>query len=517
MKRYRNAILVVGVALATFLAVGLCLPAKPKYQGKPVTYWILELARTLPQQPWQSAERPAKEALRAIGTNAVPWLANSLESNSLLTDFYVRVWPSFPAALRAHLPVPVSPRLVRTEAARMLEELVLRHPQRVMAAGIAAFRKALNSSDGELRLRAAESLGALLAKHHPPAALSALVMALDSPHHEVRTAAAGQLAGLAGPEAAFALPALRRCLRGTDPDERFNAAAAIHRITGETDEPIAVLLEGLKSPTPLVRGNAAVQLSRIGPAAKAALPTLGRLLDDPDDYARYWISEAVKAIEPPARSQTLATPGELIADAIRPGSPRFYPALERLAALGTNASSAAAPLAAALEHQSASRSDVDFSFAIAQTLLRIDEARTPLVVRAMTRSLSTAGRGNRSLNAAVLAAIGPDAIDAVPTLLVSLQDPDPSVRLESAFALLRIGVDSPTTRRDALQTLIRGLEPTRSSADRYLAARHLGELGSVAVEAVGALRNCRQEGDPDLEQLASTALDNIAAALPTGR
>lgn len=513
MTRGMRMLLLAVAITVGWIGYRLSRPDAPAYQGRSVEAWINELARTRPQQVWENAERPAKEALRTLGVSAVPYLARAMEYRGWLAEGYGKMWPSIPGPLRERVPPPVYPGSVRIEAARMLEELVLRHPNRVLENGVSAFRKALQSPDGELRRVAVLSLGALYAKHPTSEVLLAMIAGLDSAYVEVRTDMAIQFALRSGPEALAALPALRRGLGSVSVEERIHAAAAMYRVSDQPEEPVAALTAALLSEEATSRGNAAAYLAKIGPAAKSALPALRRALEDPEEYVRHWALQAVKGIDPASAGSGSGVGHEslevLVARATNPASPAFQEALESLEAQGPAAKEAVPALVAALDRQRTGKGDIDYSHALARTLLRIDPSQADLVIVAMTESLRIPGRGNRNLNAAVLGEMGATARQAVPALWMSLKDPDPSVRVESAYALLRIGTDSESAGKEALQVLIRGLEPARSTPERYLAIQRLGRLGSAAADALNALLGCLEEGDPDLKRLASESVRAI--------
>src|SRR5206468_9810444 len=60
-----------------------------------------------------------------------------------------------------------------------------------------------------------------------------------------------------------ALPLLIKCMNDTNAGVRVNAALAVYRIGGNTDEPVRVLIEAFKASSPTDRGNAAsLQIGR---------------------------------------------------------------------------------------------------------------------------------------------------------------------------------------------------------------------------------------------------------------
>ncbi len=109
---------------------------------------------------------------------------------------------------------------------------------------------------------------------------------------------ASQFLGTLGRSARDAVPALRRALRDAAPTNRFAAAVALWKISGETETTVPVLLEALKPmPGNYWRHQAALQLGEMGPAVKtAALPALRKYRDDPDPAVRSNVLQAIQRI-----------------------------------------------------------------------------------------------------------------------------------------------------------------------------------------------------------------------------
>ena len=92
-------------------------------------------------------------------------------------------------------------------------------------------------------------------------------------------------------------------------------------------EPIATLVERLRSPSPGVRGMAAAELMEMGPAAKEAVKPLAAALTDENLNVRYWAAQALGAIGPDARDAVPALIGALrtsFPDRGLQGPPRYY-------------------------------------------------------------------------------------------------------------------------------------------------------------------------------------------------
>jgi HEAT repeat protein len=126
--------------------------------------------------------------------------------------------------------------------------------------------------------------------------------ALKDTDPEVRTSAANALAAL-GIEAKDALPELNPLLKDLDPLVREAAARAVIAIDpGINEDAVNVLIESLAESAPQLDGWPALDaLLKLGPnVAKAAVPTLVKLLEDNDPHSQLAIFRALKSIGPDA-------------------------------------------------------------------------------------------------------------------------------------------------------------------------------------------------------------------------
>jgi HEAT repeat protein len=129
------------------------------------------------------------------------------------------------------------------------------------------------------------ALGRNLTKNLPP-----------TNYLETRGTAAAGLKVL-GTNAAPAVPALLRAMRGGEPRVLWNAAGALGDIGG----PAALgLVPLLNDPNPLVRRGAIFALGEMGPAALPAVPALVRQLGDNDPTYRGAIAFTLSRIGPVA-------------------------------------------------------------------------------------------------------------------------------------------------------------------------------------------------------------------------
>jgi hypothetical protein len=113
-----------------------------------------------------------------------------------------------------------------------------------------------------------------------------------------------------------------------------------------------------------------------------------------------------------------------------------------------------------------------------------DPAATRAVVTALANALKDLDGGVRRAAAGSLGAIGPEAVDAIPSLAATTMDPDPSVRNATIEALGRIG--SPA----AVPVLVQALKDPRTGS---LAVRALGNMGPTARGAIPALREFQSQ------------------------
>src|ERR1051326_4571180 len=111
MKRSRAMALVAFLALIAVAAFIALQPREPVYQGKRLSEWLNDYQDAAQQD---GGVNTTMKAVRAMGTNAVPFLRRALHRrDNGLDRGYRRLWPKLPAWLRDHIFKP------RTEAERI--------------------------------------------------------------------------------------------------------------------------------------------------------------------------------------------------------------------------------------------------------------------------------------------------------------------------------------------------------------------------------------------------------------
>jgi len=76
-RNVKKAVLVALTAVVAGAGVYFLMPREPRYEGRSLSAWLADLDLESPK----SQEKPA-QAVRAIGTNALPWLRKMLVSKS---------------------------------------------------------------------------------------------------------------------------------------------------------------------------------------------------------------------------------------------------------------------------------------------------------------------------------------------------------------------------------------------------------------------------------------------------
>ncbi len=165
----------------------------------------------------------------------------------------------------------------------------------------------LQSSSPVVRRRAVLSIGAF-----GKTAVPVLTQALAHEDAVVRYWAASELGDL-GDDAQPAIESLRRLHGEKSIEVRIAAAFALCRI-GQVEEGLPTLLEGLKHSERGVWNSAADFLARIGPSAKAAIPTLEEEGKRGADHIADICNEAlrrIRGVDQPVPSKTSnPTPGD---------------------------------------------------------------------------------------------------------------------------------------------------------------------------------------------------------------
>lgn len=208
-----------------------------------------------------------------------------------------------------------------------------------------------------------------------------------------------------------------------------NALAAAQADPAEVQN----LIRSLQNPDPIERLVAAKQLGKIGPDARAALPALQKLLQDPDEDVRRVAENSIRLIG--------AAPGP--SEAVRKlmGKLESPDVLERLVAAKELArfGKAAEPALPGLR-KLLSDPDQDVR-RVAENTIRLIGGAGPApneAVRKLMVQLQSTDALDRLIAAKELAKMGPAAREALPALQKLQADPDEDVRRVAANAIAAI-------------------------------------------------------------------------------
>ena len=288
-KRRRLFISLALLALAVGLLVfALVRPAarEPEYRGRPLREWLVEFDRGSGTTNYSAAQ----EAIRAMGTNCLPFLIRHLRSKD---PPFNRHWVRLKARLN----------LLRKSG----EYAVFWHCRAATACGelgqegapaIPAMTEAMNDPYASAQVAAA--LSRMLPKSAP-----VLTNVLATGNINARsTAAWGLTTAYSHPEIEeMARTALINALRDPDPGPRINAASALGSWKQRPNEVVPALTRALSDPDPSVRGNAATSLGNFGSAAKPAVPELLKLLHDANVYPHNSAMKTLLKIDPEAAAK----------------------------------------------------------------------------------------------------------------------------------------------------------------------------------------------------------------------
>jgi HEAT repeat protein len=288
MKNWHKLSLFLAVAVVAGVALGLAShDQEPSYNGRSLSDWLVALTDHSPEGEPEVAE----EAIRQIGTNAIPFLVRysgytpsllrlgSTAAISRLGHWLGRDWGE-----------PWNRREARGTGA--MEALGILGP--AAATAIPELTRLMNSSgDFERARHATFALGHIGRQALPP-----LMTVLTNPQSPLRGCAALSLS-LLGTNALPAVPILIEYLQATT-DLALCATTSLGKLQQEPHLVVPALINTLQDSRPEIRCAAARALGQFGDQARPAQPALVNLLSDTDEGTRYAVTNALRAIAPEA-------------------------------------------------------------------------------------------------------------------------------------------------------------------------------------------------------------------------
>lgn len=299
LRKKSRVSLVVVLALAAIGALSYATrTSEPSFQGRALSRWLSDIENAHEDR---EAE-PAMNAVRQIGTNAIPYLLGMMRvEDSKLKETFITLFARahifrirIPDASRKHLRAMFGFEALGAQASSAVPELkeLVNNPKIVHFAasalvninleGVQAATCGLQSTNVIVRRETAGVLGILglvrFSTNASPARLDLL-----------RT------------QSEFVVPPLIHAL--TDPDELTQARAATSLgLLGQKPEIVVpALIKNLQETNGWrVPASAAKGLGRFGPEATPALPALKAVAGHQDSRVREAVAGAIRAIESPA-------------------------------------------------------------------------------------------------------------------------------------------------------------------------------------------------------------------------
>ena len=471
------------VVLAAFLsAAGICTAADAPVSAaasKPA-------AKILPEEQARIAKILALAGNHAASADDVAFLAEELKNSSPLVRAHAaHALGEFGAAAKPAVQALVAAAADADPAVRRAaSHAVLRlHPGPAVTLPLA--KKLLRDADPAVRMRFLLSL-VDLGKEAVPGLRAALK------DDEMAKYACLVLSEI-GPDADAAAPELLDRLKTeTHPEVRQQVILALGAIRAV--DAVPALIGVVENEKDVDRAAAAFSLGRIGPAAKAAVPTLTKTLDDADPVLKTVSAWALAKIAPDNAQlkdkcvdlliESLLSKDPLarraafrgLAD-LRPGPARVMPTVKRILE-GADKEAAADAL---------------------QAMASFGERTVPALINALKLP------EYRPLVASILAAIGPAAKEAVgPLADVAKTDASEDARREALLALGAIGPAAEAAVPAAAAALT-------DSDDRVILAAcyALKKIGPAAKDAIPALKILAGDKDATLQKAAEKAIQAI--------
>jgi len=244
---------------------------EPVYQGKRLSAWLREYRSALNviDGDREEAGKTARNAIQAIGTNAIPTLVRMLgKKDSFVVSKLLALWNRHFSSL---------PRWARYPG-------WLRHQ--------AAFLN--NYAEHGFEILGADAQQAV-------PALIALYEQNVSPYSQVATSRALIAIGPAAQR--MAIPSFLRAAASSNAPARNVAVQALSGVDAEQRQVVPALTAALSDTNFVIRMVAASGLGRFGTNAEQAVPALVLMLSDPSPQVRPEATNALKRIDPEAAAR----------------------------------------------------------------------------------------------------------------------------------------------------------------------------------------------------------------------
>ena len=281
-KRLSIAFLVVLLA-GIIVAIGSRFYRRePEYQGKKLTAWLAEVEN---RDDWRFADQEkVRKAVKQFGTNAIPFLLETLEAEDAEVKGKVAGWLNRTFGLKINFQ---SPDELRDQA--RFGFLVL---GRDAEAAIPALALALTNQNENLAFAAGECLWAIDSTNCVPA----LVSVLTNANRRVQDQVASVLRRMGG-KATAAGPILLTRVDDENSRPRWPVMFALANIGFEPQTVVPIASRWLTDTNWSVRASAAGCLASLGPAAVSATLPLKVAAQDTNKMVRTFAARALVRVQ----------------------------------------------------------------------------------------------------------------------------------------------------------------------------------------------------------------------------
>jgi hypothetical protein len=273
---------------------------EPSYEGKSLSEW-LKAYRTPAWSTSHIVSQPAADAVRHIGTNALPFLVSWIQE--MRTGFPKWKEPLFSAVFHWKPGTPGRETLLDSMASREIRAScaiwgfeILGETARPAIPDLVRIANEGKTPSSELAIGALSYLG--------KDALPPLLSMITNTDLQIRRDAFSSLSQMRylGTNAHPAVVLLIQCLQ--NPGLAKDAAGTLGRLHLESDIAVSALIECTRSANRGMRVQGVSGLEEFGPEARAAVPQLTKLLSDPEGIVRDATTNALHAIAPEALQQS---------------------------------------------------------------------------------------------------------------------------------------------------------------------------------------------------------------------
>lgn len=272
MKTIYPAIFVaVVVVISLFTPSCVSRSQQPVYDGKTLSEWLSDVENEKPNE----TNAQAREAIRQIGTNALPFLLEEISAPGEIWDRVdgTNIYCKSQEAYKRRFNIGVGFKILGPIAKPAIPALV----------------DLLNQGNNP------ESAADALTEVDPQIAAIALTHALTNKSTDRRIAAAGSLV-FVGTNADIAVSNLIQCLK-SQPYEKCVMEATLGEIHSRPDITVPALIEAYSDKDLQVRVESIRALGEFGKAAASAVPALKQMTNDSNQAIRFEAAEALKQIQ----------------------------------------------------------------------------------------------------------------------------------------------------------------------------------------------------------------------------